>query len=994
MSLIGLLMLTALAGSLAFSHSAASSTASAPALPTLHGRQAINYLAKAGLAASLRTAALTATGVPFSQQAKLEASDGQEFDHFGESVSISGDTAVIGAPFADINEVPVLPQSGVLPQGVIINQGAAYVFVRSGTVWTQQQKLTASDGAFNDGFGFSVAISGETIVVGALNQNGGQGAAYVFARSGGVWSEQQKLTPSFVTVEFFGSSVGISGETIVVGAPGNTGFLGAAYVFEREGTIWQERQQLFSGERREEEQDQFGIAVAISDDTIVVGALADRIGGPVGGNFEQGSAWVFRRSGAVWDEETMLLASDGAELDQFGSSVGIHNNTIIVGAHGPSGIQAAYVFTRSLALWSEQQKLTPSDEQAAGFGFSVGISGDTAVVGALQTNSNQGAAYVFERSGTTWNETQTLTADDGSPGDNLGRGVSIDLRSILIGAVGEVSSGNERGAAYVFVPACDLNTPPVINLIDPEIDPLIRQQGSPARNSILATYSDAETSADQLTVTVRSTSQGLLVTDVVNLAGVLNGILAANIAADCLAQTGPNTIEITVSDGCATVTAELIVTVTANTPPSLGTYPETSVLEGGSVTVTPSAPPADNGTINDLEVSFSPASFAGGFNLLSDSGQLTIIQAAPAGRYTVTLAATDNCGAISTTSFFLNVNRAPAIECPANIEVNNAPGQCAAPVQFAATATGFPEPIITCVPPSGIAFPVGVTTVICTASNGVGTDAQCSFTVAVNDTEPPTLLCPANLTINTPLNSCSAVAIFNPTAIDNCPGVSVVASPPSGTNFPVGTTTVEVRATDRAGNVSACQFTITVRDAQPPAITCPSDISIILPAGQNCLTVSYATPTATDNCTEASVVCSPPSGSCFPLGVTTVTCMARDASGNTGSCAFTVTAFDTCLQDDSNAARSLLINSQTGDYRFCCGEENFTGRGSLRRQGSVLTLTHNTSERRVQARIDASVNRATAVLQSTSGAFSCSITDRDTRNNACSCAERQASRRF
>ena len=146
---------------------------------------------------------------------KLTASDAATFDEFGNSVGISGATAVIGAP----------GKSGVT--------GAAYVFVRSGSVWSQQQKLTASDPAVNDGFGFSVGISADTAVIGAFNKSSATGAAYVFVRSGSVWSQQPKLTASDASAgDRFGDSVGISGDTAVIGAPFKSGFAGAAYVFE------------------------------------------------------------------------------------------------------------------------------------------------------------------------------------------------------------------------------------------------------------------------------------------------------------------------------------------------------------------------------------------------------------------------------------------------------------------------------------------------------------------------------------------------------------------------------------------------------------------------------------------------------------------------------------------------------------------------------------------------------------------------------------------
>ena len=160
-----------------------------------------------------------------------------------------------------------------------VDQGSAYVFVRSGGVWSQQQKLLASDAAAGDLFGVSVAISGETVVVGAPFDDGAagfdQGSAYVFVRSGGVWSQQQKLEASDAAAgDMFGSSVAISGETVVVGAPLDDGAAGtdqgSAYVFVRSGGVWSQQQKLEASDAAAV--DCFGFSVAISGETVVVGA--------------------------------------------------------------------------------------------------------------------------------------------------------------------------------------------------------------------------------------------------------------------------------------------------------------------------------------------------------------------------------------------------------------------------------------------------------------------------------------------------------------------------------------------------------------------------------------------------------------------------------------------------------------------------------------------------------------------------------------------------
>src|SRR6185369_5846682 len=207
---------------------------------------------------------------------------------------------------------------------------------------------------------------------------------------------------------------------------------------------------------------------------------------------------------------------------------------------------------------------------------------------------------------------------------------------------------------------------------------------------------------------------------------------------------------------------------------------------------------------------------------------------------------------------------------------------------------------------------------------------------------------------------------------------TVVCNPPSGSFFPVGSTTVTCTTT--AG--PSCSFTVTVQDTQPPIITCPPNQTAL--TDQNacpaptCQTVNFPPPTASDNCPGVTVVCTPPSGSCFPTGVTTVTCTATDASGNTSSCSFTVTTFDTALQDDSNPSTILLWNSLNGQYRFCCNGVTYSGIGTSLVKGCVFTLTHNPADRRVLGRVDKTVHSGTASIQTPPGAIRCTITDRNT----------------
>ena len=242
------------------------------------------------------------------------------------------------------------------------------------------------------------------------------------------------------------------------------------------------------------------------------------------------------------------------------------------------------------------------------------------------------------------------------------------------------------------------------------------------------------------------------------------------------------------------------------------------------------------------------------------------------------------------------------------------------------------------------------------------------------------ITCPANITRSNDPNQCGAVVTY-PAPTPNGTCGTITCSPASGSFFPKGTTTVT--CTSSAG--PTCTFTVTVNDTQPPTITCPANVTAV--TDQNCTaaacqTVTFPPPVATDNCPGVTVVCTPPAGSCFPVGVATVTCTATDTSGNTATCSFTISTFDVALQDDSDPSIILLWNSLTGAYRFCCNGITFTGTGKAAKQGCVFTLdTQNASDRRVLGRVDKAVHSGTASLQSPLGTIRCTITDRNTLND-------------
>lgn len=372
---------------------------------------------------------------------KLVASDGMPSDRFGVSVSVSGDTALVGAPVDDGE------------------RGAAYVFTRVDGAWVEQAKLVASDGRSLRKFGYSVALSGDTAVIGGttaviagaqVHADPTPGSAYVFERVGDTWFERAKLTArNGSTGDDFGNSVAVSGDTVVVSA-GGIGVGGVVYVYVRKAGAWLQQAELTASDAAAG--DRFGVSsVAVSGDTVVVGVPFD----DVGSSIDQGSVYVFTRDGARWTQEDHLTAPEGAAGDNFGFSVSISSQTLVVGARlddvGTNADQgSAYVFSRVGRTWTQQAHLIAADGSGKDeFGRSVGVSGDTAIVGAMRdksdnvTEQQEGAAYVFTRKGATWTEATKLVAAEGL----FGLSAAISRGTAVIGAG---FADLHAGAAYVW----------------------------------------------------------------------------------------------------------------------------------------------------------------------------------------------------------------------------------------------------------------------------------------------------------------------------------------------------------------------------------------------------------------------------------------------------------------------------------------------------------------------------------------------------------------
>lgn len=399
-------------------------------------------------------------------ESKVTASDGQSGDQFGMSVTLSsdGNYAMVGAASEDTGGT---------------NAGAAYVYIRSGSSWSQQQKIQAADAGGDRDFGYFVSLNsdGTYALIGSYGheaEGANAGQVYVFTRSGSTWTQQQRFTGSEVEAnDHFGKSgyINSDGTYAVVGSRGDDGSgnsilgAGAAYIFTRSGSTW--TQQALLRASNAEASDTFaeyhGVSINSTGDYVVVGAKLED--GAANNLSASGAAYVFTRSGSTWTEQAILRASDAQASDWFGASVSINGDGtyIAIGAaYSPASSPregAVYVFTRSGSTWTQQAKLTASDGSGSAdqLGWSVAISSDGKhiIAGARYEDggsgdplTNAGAAYIFSRSGSSWSEARKLSASDAAASDVFGyhTAISSDGTYTMAGARDKANGG----AAYIY----------------------------------------------------------------------------------------------------------------------------------------------------------------------------------------------------------------------------------------------------------------------------------------------------------------------------------------------------------------------------------------------------------------------------------------------------------------------------------------------------------------------------------------------------------------
>ncbi|MEO0558930.1 MAG: T9SS type A sorting domain-containing protein [Bacteroidota bacterium] len=341
--------------------------------------------------------------------------------------------------------------------------GAAYVFERVDGVWTEQAKLLASDGDRSDNFGVSVALDGDRALIGAPGHDSGglgAGAVYVFEGSSGSWSQSQKLTAADSEPgDEFGTTVSLDGPRALIGAhregTDTSPFEGAAYVFDLTGGTWMQTQKLKAGDATPG--DKFGTSVSLDGDRALIGAPEDDIGAAG----DDGSAYVFDLVAGVWSEAQKLTASDATTLDYFGESVALDGDRALIGAYGDDpgtggNYGSAYVFDLAGGSWNETTKLTAGDGTSLDwFGYAVALEGDRALIGAWGDNTDRGdrvgSAYVFDLVGGSWSESAKLEASDALQGEQLGTSVSLDGDHALLGAPAADINNVEIDAGAAYV---------------------------------------------------------------------------------------------------------------------------------------------------------------------------------------------------------------------------------------------------------------------------------------------------------------------------------------------------------------------------------------------------------------------------------------------------------------------------------------------------------------------------------------------------------------
>ena len=387
--------------------------------------------------------AVTQSSLAFAQT-KLIASDAAPYDYFGLSVALTGDTAVVGA-YGKSDRASAA--------------GTAYIFMRTGTDWSQRARLGTPSAMAGAYFGASVALNESLVVVGAPYASVAArdaGAVYIFANAAPSWPLQAEILPRDPeSLAQFGNALAIDQNTVVVGSPTNDGYgvdAGAVYIFSFDGTTWVQQQKLVATDTAPG--DRFGSALALDDGRLAVGAPLHNASGAV---------YIFSFDGTTWVQQQKLVAADTAPGDRFGSALALDDGRVAVGAplHNASG--AVYIFSFDGTTWVQQQKLVAADTAPGDrFGSALSLDDGRVAIGAPLHNATgdaSGAVSIFDLRDSQWVERAKLVGSDTDAGDRLGWAVDLSYGDVIAGAYGDSVSGPASGAAYVFTDVTAQSTP-------------------------------------------------------------------------------------------------------------------------------------------------------------------------------------------------------------------------------------------------------------------------------------------------------------------------------------------------------------------------------------------------------------------------------------------------------------------------------------------------------------------------------------------------------
>lgn len=367
----------------------------------------------------------------------ITASDGDALDGFGRALAIDGSTLAVGAPAA---------------RGAALESGAVYVYTRTAAGWVEEAVLKPAEQGIGELLGRSIDVSGDVIVAGAYGEDSAgalAGAVYVFERVAGTWTRTAKLVGGdTVSADLFGWSVAIEGDMIAVGARNHDSAgsnAGAVYVFQREGGDWTERAKLMASDASAD--DAFGWSLALQDERLLVGAPFN---GP-------GAAYLFEREGGVWTEVASLAVAGAAADDQVARSVALQGETALLGAPRDSAngdrSGAAYVFSHSAGGWAEAARLAPAESEAGDeFGGAVAVGDGVIAVGAALDDAPErdaGSTTIFRREGDAWVELARWVAPEAVVGDQFGAAISLSGSQLALGIPGDDTRGGSAGAALV-----------------------------------------------------------------------------------------------------------------------------------------------------------------------------------------------------------------------------------------------------------------------------------------------------------------------------------------------------------------------------------------------------------------------------------------------------------------------------------------------------------------------------------------------------------------